>query len=123
MPSLSWSELPEPLFIAFFSSFASPICSGISGTLWPISPRTVFGFISHSSVQGEIGHKIAEIPEHVGDADEEKNGVDNGPGSPDQDEDNEDKVNQNDEKGQVSIDVLNGLAHSGSKKTKDPTFF
>ena len=79
--------------------------------------------IEPKTVLGKIGHEVTKIPEHVGDADEEENGVDDGPGSSDQDEDGKDKVNQNDEKGQVSIDVLNGLAHSGSQKTKDPTFF
>jgi hypothetical protein len=67
---------------------------------------------------GKKGHKVAKIPEYVGDANEEKNAINKGAGSSDHDEDGEDKVNQNNQKGQGSIDVLNGLIHLGSKKQK-----
>jgi hypothetical protein len=72
---------------------------------------------------GKIGHKVAKIPEHISDANEEKNAIENGPGSSDHDEDGKDKVNQNNQEGQVSIDILNGLIHSGSKKQKTPLPF
>jgi len=63
-----------------------------------------------------MGHKVAEIPEHVGDANEEKNSINNGAGSSDHDKDNKDKVNQNNQEGQVSIDVQNRLVHLSSKQ-------
>ena len=40
----------------------------------------------------KIDHEVAKIPEHIGDADEEKNAINNGPGSSDHDEDGKDKV-------------------------------
>ena len=51
---------------------------------WEIKPKMVLR---------KIDHEVAKIPEHIGDADEEKNAINNGPGSSDHDEDGKDKVN------------------------------
>jgi hypothetical protein len=47
-----------------------------------------------------------------------KNAIKNGPGSSDYDENGIDKVNQNNQEGQVNIDILNGLIHLRPKNKK-----
>lgn len=51
---------------------------------WKIKPKTVLG---------KISHEVAKIPKHIGDANEEKDAIEKGPGSSDQDEDNKNEVN------------------------------